>query len=131
MDMEKINQKIKKIESRRNRIAENIKYLTGESKRLLKQMEDLENKLKTRLCSQFRDLLEKNQIPIQDVNLDEIVRVIKENQDAYTIKKKKKTSRAEDGQDVSAAIGFFSDEEKAASTSSSDSSSDSDDASDL
>lgn len=82
-NIERINQKIEQIKERRDKIEANTKVLMAEAKKLSKQMDELENNMKLMLCGQFKDLLERNAISIKDVNLDEVVKAISDNKDAY------------------------------------------------
>jgi predicted nuclease with TOPRIM domain len=71
---------------RREKLESNIKELTSESKKLEKEISALKTEKKRILCGRFGELLEKNAVSIQDVDLEEIVKVISANKDVYKAK---------------------------------------------
>ncbi|MDR1702878.1 MAG: hypothetical protein LBR56_08880 [Sporomusaceae bacterium] len=84
--IEKLEWKIAALAKRRKKIEDNIKELTVESKQLEKEAAALKTEKNRRLCGKFGALLEKNALSIQDVDLDEIMKVISANKDVYTTK---------------------------------------------
>lgn len=85
-DIEKVEQKIMVLVKRREKIEGDIKKLTAKAKQLEKGTAALEVEKKRLLCGRFGELLEKNAILIQDVDLDEIVKAISANKDVYKAK---------------------------------------------